>query len=226
MELLVFGHSGSPVLVFPARRGRFYDYENWGLVEALSDSINRGFLQLFCVDSLDEETLYCRSNDYAARIERHNRYEHYILEEVLTFIRSVNTNEFLIAHGCSIGGYHAANIALRHPRLFGKIVALSGRYDLTRAVGCYADLFDGHYSEDIYYHTPNHFVPNLTDTSILKQLRNLQVILAVGNEDYFFNSNAELSDALSRKGVPSRLEIWDGKLHHPDAWRRMAPAYL
>jgi esterase/lipase superfamily enzyme len=31
MELLVFGHTGARVLVFPTREGRFYDYENWDL---------------------------------------------------------------------------------------------------------------------------------------------------------------------------------------------------
>ena len=36
MELLVFGHAGARVLVLPARMGRFYDYENWRMVEALT----------------------------------------------------------------------------------------------------------------------------------------------------------------------------------------------
>jgi esterase/lipase superfamily enzyme len=36
MELLIFGHAGAKVLVFPTRQGRFFDYENWGLVDALS----------------------------------------------------------------------------------------------------------------------------------------------------------------------------------------------
>lgn len=226
MELLVFGHAGSPVLVFPARMGRFYDYENWGLVGALRDSIDQGLLQLFCVDSLDAETLYCRSCDAGARIHRYNQYERYLLGEVLPFIRSVNPNEFRIAHGCSIGGYHAVNIALRHPGMFRKVVALSGRYDLTRPVGCYEGLFGGHYSEDVYFHTPNHFLPNLTDEWILEQIRRMEIHLAVGDADYFYSSNAELSDALARKGVSHRLAIWDGKMHNPEAWRRMVPVYL
>ncbi|MEY3787833.1 MAG: hypothetical protein RLZ75_2040, partial [Pseudomonadota bacterium] len=32
MELLVFGHAGAKVLVFPSRFGRFYEYEKLGLV--------------------------------------------------------------------------------------------------------------------------------------------------------------------------------------------------
>ena len=69
----------------------------------------------------------------------------------------------LIVHGCSIGAYHAINLALRHPWLFCKVVALSGRYDLTRPVGPFEDLFNGHYDQDVYFITPNHFLPNLND---------------------------------------------------------------
>ncbi|MBL8227079.1 MAG: esterase family protein [Bryobacterales bacterium] len=226
MELLVFGHAGAPVLAFPTRQGRFYDYENWGLAAALAGSINGGLIQLFCVDSLDSETFYCRCSDHHKRITRHNQYEQYLLSEVIPFIRDSNPNPFLIAHGCSIGAYHAANIALRHPGLFGKIVALSGRYDLTRSFGFFPDLFDGYYSEDIYFHMPTHFVPNLTENRLLGQLRKLEVIFAVGERDFFRDSNIHLSAALSSKGVANTLAIWDGTSHNPAAWRQMLPHYL
>src|SRR4051794_24980351 len=125
MELLVFGHAGARVLVFPAKEGRFYDYENWGLTHVLRHSISQGLIQLFCVDSVDSESLYNRWASPADRISRHRQYEEYILNEVLPLTRAMNGNPFLIAHGCSFGAYHAMNLALRHPTLFGKVVALS-----------------------------------------------------------------------------------------------------
>jgi esterase/lipase superfamily enzyme len=42
MELLVFGHAGTPVLVFPTSRGRFFEYSDRGMIDAVSDKINRG----------------------------------------------------------------------------------------------------------------------------------------------------------------------------------------
>src|ERR1035438_1380398 len=145
MELLVFGHAGAKVLVFPTREGRFYDYENWGLVEALRSSIDGGYIRLFCVDGIDSESLYCGCLPPPVRVERHRRYEEYILREVIPLMRSENGVESLVVHGCSIGAYHAMNLALRHPSLFCKVVALSGRYDLTRPIGPFADMFNGHY---------------------------------------------------------------------------------
>src|ERR1700722_9122115 len=140
MELLTFGHSGAAVLVFPTREGRFYDYENWGLVRAVQDFIDAGRLRLYCVDSVDSEALYCRCRPPQARIARNNQYQRYILEEVVPLARSKDPDAPLIAHGCSIGAYHAVNIALRHPDQFRRVVGLSGRYDLTRRIGSFPDL--------------------------------------------------------------------------------------
>src|ERR1041385_6152169 len=49
MELLIFGHAGTPTLVFPTSQGRFYEYEDRGMVWAMTGKIDAGALQLFCV---------------------------------------------------------------------------------------------------------------------------------------------------------------------------------
>ena len=226
MELLVFGSAGAKVLVFPTRQGRFFDYENWGLVDALSESIERGFLQLFCIDSIDSESFYCWNSSGPARIARHRQYECYVLAEVVPLMRSKGDKPFLIAHGCSIGAYHAVTLALRHPGLFGKVVGLSGRYDLTQAVGPFPDLFGGYYDEDIYFHMPTHFLPQLTEGSVLANVRRTEVILAVGEDDPFRQSTEHLSRLLGDKGVRNTLAIWQGEAHKPRYWREMVRIYL
>src|SRR5947207_1914438 len=85
MELLVFGHSGARVIVFPTREGRFFDYENFGMVGSLQARMEAGEMQLFCVDSADSETLYSRHKSPKDRIARHKLYESYILAEVIPF---------------------------------------------------------------------------------------------------------------------------------------------
>jgi esterase/lipase superfamily enzyme len=226
MELLAFGHAGAKVLVFPTREGRFYDYENWGLVEALRCSIDNGCIRLFCVDGVDSESLYCHSAPPPARTGRHRQYESYILQEVIPFMQSENGVPSLIAHGCSIGAYHAVNLALRHPSLFCKVVALSGRYDLTRPMGHFQDLFSGYYDQDIYFITPNHFLPNLKDPELLDPMRRMDITLAVGEHDPFHESNCVLSRALTDKGIPHRLAIWPGEAHRARHWREMVTHYL
>lgn len=56
MEMLVFGHAGAKVLVFPTRDGRFFEYEQLGLVASLADNIEAGQLQLYCIEGLATET--------------------------------------------------------------------------------------------------------------------------------------------------------------------------
>lgn len=226
MELLVFGHAGAKVLVFPTREGRFFDYENWGMVNALRHAIDAGNIRLFCVDGVDSESLYCRTAPPRARVERHRQYERYILREAIPFMLSENGVPSLVVHGCSIGAYHAMNLALKHPSLFCKVVALSGRYDLTRSIGVFEDLFGGHYDQDIYFITPNHFLPNLNESRFLEPLRRMEITLAVGQEDPFHDSNRELSQVLTAKDIRHQLAIWPGEAHRARYWREMVPNYL
>ncbi len=226
MELLVFGHGGAKVLVFPTRCGRFYEYENMGLIEAQRHKIEQGHLQFYCVDSIDEESFYCFWSHPLDRVQRHHQYEAYLLHEVLPLMWARNGHPCVIAHGCSFGAFHALNFAFRHPWIFRKLVALSGRYDLTLTVEHFRNLFDGHYDEHVYHNTPSHFIPNLSDPGILDHLRRMEVVLAVGDQDPFLDNNRHLSQSLWHKGVWHALHIWQGRAHSPRHWRRMVDLYV
>jgi esterase/lipase superfamily enzyme len=132
----------------------------------------------------------------------------------------------VIAHGCSLGAFHAANIAFRHPHLFKKLAAFSGRYDLTLSVEHFRDLFDGYYSENIYFNTPTHFLPGLGCEERLKHLREMDIVFTVGREDPFRDNNEHLSDILRGKGVNHAFHLWDERAHQGYYWRRMAQIYV
>ncbi|WP_446811422.1 esterase family protein [Methylomonas sp. 2BW1-5-20] len=226
MEFLVFGHAGAKVLIFPTRDGRFYEYENLGIVERLRNKIEAGHIQLFCVDSIDHETFYCFWRRPEDRIQRHMFFEDYVLNEIMPFMALKNPHPCVIAHGCSLGGYHAANIAFRHPHLFKKLVAFSGRFDLTLEVECFKNLFDGYYDDHVYFHTPSHFLPNLNCETQLTHLRQMEITLVIGKDDPFLQNNHELSQVLMQKGIRHALYEWEGRAHQGHYWRRMAPLYI
>ncbi len=226
MEILVFGHNGAKVLVFPTRGARFYEYEQLRMVDVLREKIEQGWIQLYCVDSVDTESLYCWWAHPEGRINRHQAYEDYILKEVLPFMAMRNSHPCTISHGCSLGAFHALNIAFRHPHLFQKLVAFSGRYDLTTNVEWFGDLFDGYYNESIYFHTPVHFLPGLTCEHRLDALKRMEITLVVGKEDPFLDNNRHLSGLLNDKGISHHLHLWDDRAHRGYYWRRMAPIYV
>ncbi|WP_411990896.1 esterase family protein [Agarivorans sp. DSG3-1] len=226
MELLVFGHTGAKVLVFPTRGGRFYEYENLGLVNAIAHKINAGQLQLYCVDSIDIESIYCFWAHPAGRIERHQQYEDYILREVLPLMAQKNDHPCTISHGCSLGAFHAANIVFRHPHLFNKLAAFSGRFDLTWQVESFSDLFDGFYNDKVYFHTPTHYLMNMHCQQRLNALSNTDLLFIIGKQDPFLQNNHALSHILNHKGLSHQMIEWDGRAHRGRYWRQMVPLHL
>jgi len=225
MELLAFGNAGTAVLFFPTRTARFYDYENWKVIEAIRPKIANGELQVFCVDSYDAESFYS-FNPPSEKIRKHLAYENYILQEVIPFIFSRNGNCKIIVAGCSLGGYHAINIAMRHPQYFYKVLSMSARYDLTLSSDKFPDLLNGYFDENIYYNMPSKFMPNLTDENILNKVRDMKITLVIGNKDPFLFNNECFADILWQKQVNPELIVWNEEAHRPYYWRRMVQLYL
>lgn len=226
MELLIFGHQGRAVLFFPTRMARFYDYENWGIIEAMRNLIDAGEVQLFCIDSVDGESFYNPYLDPCGRIDRHLQYEQYVLNEVIPLVHTCNGSGWLETAGCSMGAYHAINLAMKYPWLFKKAVGISGRYDLTTSPGNFKDLLDGAHHEAVYFCMPAQYISNLTDPYLLQALSKLQVILAVGETDPFLPGNLEFSSLLWNKGIANEFHQWDSHAHNARYWKQMVPFYI
>jgi esterase/lipase superfamily enzyme len=219
MELLVFGHGGARVLVFPTSMGRFFDWEDRGMIGCVGEHLERGWLQLYCVDSVDTESWYCLWAEPAGRIHRHEQYDRYLLTEVVPFTRQMNADPFLITTGASFGAYHAMNFALRHPEQVGRVLAMSGLYDLKR-------FMDGYHDQAVYFNTPCDFLVHEHDHGRLEAMRRMDIIIAIGREDVNYQNSEELSRLLWNKGVGNALRIWDGWAHDWPYWRKMFPLYI
>jgi esterase/lipase superfamily enzyme len=226
MELLIFGYAGAKVLFFPPRMGRFFDYENWKVIASLEQKIKNGELQIFCVDSVDLESFYNSFMHPGYRIYRHIQYERYVLDEVLALANLINPNQNVISAGCSLGAYHAINIAMRHPDLFCKVVGMSGRYDLTKSKGYFKDLLNGFHNDFVYFNMPNQYLYNIKDLHLIDQIKKMDIILAIGKEDPFLESNYKLSNILNEKGITHQLFEWDKEAHKASYWRNMVEIYL
>ncbi len=219
MELLVLGHGGARVLVFPTSMGRFFEWEDRGMPDALGEHLRNGWVQLFCVDSVDQESWYATWKSPGDRAWRHVQYERYLLDEVLPFTTHRNPNPFLIVAGASFGAYHAVNFALRHPHLVGRVIGMSGLYDVRRFT-------DGQEDANVFAHNPSRYVPHLDDPARLEALRRMDVILATGADDAFVDNNRHLSGTLWEKGVGNALRVWDGWAHDWPWWKQMIVKYI
>ncbi|MFN2444818.1 MAG: esterase family protein [Vicinamibacterales bacterium] len=220
MELLVFGHGGPPVLVFPTSMGAFFEYEDQGMVHAVANKLEHGALRLFCLSSVDSESWYNRRAHPRHRINRHLQYEDYLLNDVVPLARHLGAYYTVGVTGCSFGAYHAMAVALRHPSTFTSCITMGGAFDLTQFLDGYAD-------EDAYFLNPLHFLPNLSDPGYLDQFRRNKWVLLTGEHDICRHANEAFAAIFSAKSIPHSLHVWGhGSKHDWADWRLMAAAYL
>src|SRR5215470_15317742 len=173
MELLAFGSGGTRALVFPTSLGRFYQWEDFGMLEPLRSRLDGGAIQLFCVDSVDAESWYAKWRPPSERVGRHVEYDRYLLEEVVPFTAKSNPTSALITTGASFGAFHAVNFAFRYPTLVTRVLGMSGLYDVRSfAAGASGDM--------LYFNNPSDYLANEHDRERLDALRRIDITLVIG----------------------------------------------
>ena len=215
MELLVFGHGGVPIVVFPSSQGRFFEFEDRGLIGAVAHKIDRGQIQLFCVDSVDSESWYNKSVSPAIRAYNQNCYARLIHDEILPRALQETGYAKAVTAGCSFGGYHAVNTAFRHPDLIGYCLSMSGAFDISHFA-------DGYYDDNIYFNNPVDYIPGNNNLEIWK----MGIILGTASFDICLEENKRLSGILHSKNINHWLDIRQNATHDWPVWREMFPAYL
>ena len=225
MELKAYGHYGKPVFVFPAQGGRFYEYEDFRMIDAISRFIDSGKVKVFTIDSIDNQSWANWGAHPADRARRHEDYDHYVIHEVTPFIHQhcAYSDQKVIATGCSMGAYHAANFFFRHPDIFDTVIALSGLFQLKTFVGDYID-------ENVYYNSPLLYLPNLNDPWNLDHYHQSRIIVGVGQgawEDAMLADAYTLRHILQQKNIPHWVDIWGFNVNHDwPWWREMMPYFL
>jgi esterase/lipase superfamily enzyme len=224
MELKVYGSSGKPMLVFPTQEGRYFEFEDFGMVEVCKPYIESGRLQIYTVDSIDSQTWTHPHLSVPERVNRYQEYEQYIIKEVFPFACENNPNhpERILTTGCSMGAYHSANFFFRHPELFDSLLAISGVYRLKLFIGDYMD-------EKVYYHTPLAFLRGLKDQNTLNLFRQSQIIISVGQgawEDPMLEDTRQLEHLLRIKEIPAWIDYWGHDVNHDWPWWRKKMSYF
>jgi esterase/lipase superfamily enzyme len=207
MEILVFGHAGLPLLVFPTSRGRFFEYSEHGMIDAVRDKFEHGQLQAFCVDSVDGESWYNKGAHPHDRVIRHMQYESYILEEVMPFLRQKNWSQRIAVTGCSFGAYHSLNLALKHPAIITDCVCMGGAYDIRQ-------FLHGYYDDNCYFNNPPDYLPNLSDSLIWQR----NFVLATGEWDICLGENFRMANLMGAKQIPHQLDVWGDRSQHDWPW--------
>lgn len=214
-ELLAFGHSGHPVILFPTSMGRYYESKDFKMIESIQWFIDEGKIKVYCVDSIDSMSWYNKGIHPAERVKNHIWYDQLLREEVAEMALYETGHSKIITAGCSLGGYHAANFAFRHPWLVSHMFSLSGAFDIRGQL-------DGFYNDDVYFNNPVDYLGDDRNP----ELWNMKIVLGTSDRDICRADNERLSQILENKGISHWLDIRQNADHDWPIWRSMLPDYL
>ena len=217
--MLVFGHAGYPVILFPTSNARYYENKDFKLVDSAEHLVDSGLVKIYCPDGIDSESWYNYSIHPADRVKTHMAYENVILHDVIDQALRETGNSKVAVAGCSFGGYHAANIAFRHPEVIGYVMSMGGAFDIKQFI-------HGYYDDNCYFNNPPDYLPSLSDPSQLGQLREMGIVLGTGEWDMCLDQNVKLSHILNAKDIRHWLDVREGTGHDWSWWREMFPQYL
>jgi esterase/lipase superfamily enzyme len=220
MEFKVYGHAGKPVMFVPCQGGRFFDFENFHMVDHWAQWIGEGRCTVYSIDCIDNETYANFGADYRWRIEQHERWYNYVIEELVPYIRHLSGerngyDQGIMTFGCSMGAMHAANLFFRRPDLFNAVFAISGLYDSEEYFGDYMD-------EILYRNTPVEYLRNMPDDHYYKGMYNdRQMLFVVGQgawEDVLLASTRRLESVMRDKGIHAQVDYWGYDVDHDWPW--------
>lgn len=223
MPIAAYGHYGFALLLVPTASADYLEYERFGLIDTIASWVESGKVKVFSVDSINKESWMNKGADPRYKAIRHQQWNNYIFEEVVPFIRTnTSADTPIITCGASFGALHSMNLFLKRPDLLNGVMAMSGVYELT-------EYTDGYFDEDVYFNSPMHYMPNLTDHGILEQIRRSRHIhLLSGSGPYEDPSSAgRFARILFDKGIHYELDIWGKEWPHDwNTWKAMLPHYL
>jgi esterase/lipase superfamily enzyme len=224
--VIVYGHWGRPLLVFPSQEGPAWQYEERGMIDAIGGLVDGGRVKVYTVDSFDSGSWYREGLQLEQRAQLHGRFEDWIVNQVVPFIREDTAGAGEIAvTGVSFGAYHAANFALRRADLFPLAICQSGVYDVSMVAG-------GERGDTTYFNNPADYVAHLGGEH-LDWLRGRVSLLLVCGQGMWEDTTGALESTrafarqLGEKGIRHELDVWGHDSPHDwPAWRSQIAHHL
>jgi esterase/lipase superfamily enzyme len=223
MPVVVYGNYGFALLLVPTAAADYLEYERFQLMDTLKPFVEAGKVKVFSINSINNESWLNNEMNPRDKAIRHTQFNSYVYEEVIPFIK-MNTSQQtpIVISGASFGALHSMNLFLKRPDLIDGVIAMSGVYDLT-------EYSKGYFDDDVYFNSPQHYMPNLNDHYVLEQIRRSPHIHIFSGSGAYEDPNASRSFAsiLFNKGINYELDIWGPEWRHDwETWRALLPHYL
>lgn len=223
LGVIVYGMTGYPIIVFQTQDSKCTNYEDFGMISELADYIDGGKVQLFCVDSIDQESWSNTNGDKSWRAQRQEDYFRFVTDELVPYVHDRNGSDLRpLATGCSMGATHSAIAALRRPDLFQGCIALSGVYRTSFFFGDWMD-------ENLYM---NDMVQMLHDLPAdhpyihLYNHRSLCFCVGQGAWEDGLSDLRDMDASFKRLGISAWCDFWGYDVNHDWPWWKKQMRYF
>ena len=145
-------------------------------------------------------------------------YENVIVHDVFRLCAAAGGNcHYVAVGGASFGGYHAANIAFRHPGSVSHLFSLSGAFDMGSFMG-------GYYDDNFYFNNPPDYMAQCQDPW---KYGHMGIFLGTGEWDICRARKLyACPTSCAAKGINHWLDERRWCAHDWHWWREMLPTYL
>jgi Uncharacterized protein conserved in bacteria len=223
MPIVTYGDYGFALLLIPTASADYLEYERFQMIDCLQHHIDSGKVKVFSINSINNESWLNNNMEGAHKGIRQNQFNQYVFNEVVPFIKAKTSPETpIITCGASFGALHSMNLFLKRPDIINGVISMSGVYDLT-------EYSKGYWDDQVYYNSPIHYMPNLTDEWYLNNIRKSHHIHIVTGSGSYEDPEASrrFAGVLYDKGINYELDVWGSDITHDwPAWRSMLPYYI
>ncbi len=208
MEIKTWGHAGLPVLFVPCQDGKFFDFENFHMVDTMAPWIESGQIKVYSIDTVDKETWSDPNKNPREKAETYESWISFICNEVVPF-----AGGNMMVMGCSLGATHAAILYYRRPDLFSRMLAISGIYSSTYGFGDYMD-------DLVYFFSPIDFLANMpADHPFISQYNQGKSVICTGRGAWEMPEYCErMAQIIRDKGINTWVDFWGNDVNHDWPW--------
>ncbi len=215
IRINIYGTNGQPILAFPTQEAKADNYENFGLINEIADYIDNEQIQVFVVDTIDEES-WSSKGEKSWASARQEQYFNFITNELVYYIKEkAPCKKLPITFGCSLGANHATICFLRRPDLFDGMLALSGVFNSRYFYGDYMD-------DNLYNNSPEIFMANMAnDHPYINLYRQKKIIFCIGQgafEDAGLPTYKYMEYLFHQKDIDAWFDYWGSDVAHDWNW--------